>query len=260
MLRRLLIRVSVAARQRQRDCYAMEVQRMDDCAMQPPLRQRPIRIVLLDDHEVVLHGLTLRLAQEPDFAVVGAYGASRQLITALDGLPADLLVIDYVLGKNQIDGLNLIRLLRVRFPESRILVSSAHDNAATVLLAMRAGARGYVGKRQELSVLVSAIRTVAAGGVYVSPMMEAEVSSKIGLLNQADNRHGTATLTSHLDLSPREQEVLRCLLDGMSVTEVAGKFARSVKTISTQKRAAYRKLGIHSDNELFKIRLDADDL
>lgn len=232
---------------------------MDDCAMQP-LRQRPIRIVLLDDHEVVLHGLTLRLAREPDFAVVGAYGGSRQLITALQGLAADLLVIDYVLGKDQIDGLNLIRLLRVRFPESRIVVSSAHDNTATVLLAMRAGARGYVGKGQELSELVSAIRTVAAGGIYVSPMMEAEVSSRIGLLTQADNLHGTATLTSRPDLSPREQEVLRCLLDGMSVTEVAGKFARSVKTISTQKRAAYRKLGIHSDNELFRTRLDAGDL
>jgi len=219
-----------------------------------------IRIALLDDHAVVRHGLAARLKEESDFQVVGAYATSKDMMAALRASPADILLIDYSLGANDIDGLNLIRALKVRFPDSKILVSSSHYNPATVALAMRAGARGFVGKEQELSELVAAIRSVSVGRVHLNPLMAAEISSMLSSHGVEDDANGTDSLTDNTDLSPREREVLRCCLDGMSVTQIAEKFARSVKTISGQKQAAFRKLGVRNDNELFKIQHQLQDL
>lgn len=195
-----------------------------------------VRIALLDDHAVVRYGLAARLAEEPDFQVVGMFATSKDMMAALRLAPADLLLVDFALGRNDIDGLNLIRALKVRFPQSRVLVSSSHDNPATVALAMKAGACGFIGKSRELSELIQAIRQVARGHA------------------NAVDAPPAVSLAQSAQLSPREQEVLRCCLDGMSVTQIAEKFSRSVKTISGQKQAALRKLGVRNDSELFKIR------
>jgi two-component system capsular synthesis response regulator RcsB len=217
---------------------------------------KPIKIALLDDHAVVRHGLAARLSEEAAFQVVGIYAASRALLQASESITVDVFVIDYALGERDIDGLNLIRALNVRFPNGKVLVSSAHYNPATVALALRAGAKGFVGKEQELSALVEAIQIVMQGKTYLSPVMTAELSS----IATTSPREGgemclnKSMLAKHGELSPREREVLRCCLDGMTVTQIAAKFARSVKTISGQKQSAFRKLGIRSDSELFKIQ------
>jgi two-component system capsular synthesis response regulator RcsB len=233
--------------------------------MQPSLPRR-LRIALLDDHAAVRHGLVARLAQEADIDIVGAFSGSQELIDALQASPADLLLIDYALGHNDIDGHNLIRLLRIRFPGASIVVTSAHDNQATVALAIQAGAGGFVGKGQNLDELIAAIRTVARGGTYLPPEVAAELDSKTlqrppdgagadaGAAAEASILHGSGALT------PREREVLRCYLSGMSVAQIAEKFSRSNKTISTQKQAGYRKLGIRSDAEFFQIRYQLDSL
>ncbi|MCP1573514.1 LuxR family transcriptional regulator [Herbaspirillum rubrisubalbicans] len=234
-----------------------------------------MRIALLDDHAVVRYGLAKRLAEEPDFSVIGAFATSKELMTALRAEPADLLLIDYSLGSNDIDGLNLIRALRVRFPRSKILVTSAHSSPATVVMAMKAGARGFVGKSQELSELILAIRAIHTGREYLSIAMSRELAA----LQAADpgarsepepapprrrrarnTPPSSDTLSDMPNLSPREREVLRCCLDGLSVTDIAEKFARSIKTISCQKQSAFRKLGVRSDNELFKIEYQIKDL
>ncbi|MFJ3058217.1 response regulator [Herbaspirillum sp. NPDC087042] len=233
-----------------------------------------MRIALLDDHAVVRYGLAMRLAEEPDLDVVGAFATSKELMVALRTVPADLLLIDYALGSNDIDGLNLIRALRVRFPRSKILVASAHHNPATVALAMKAGAQGFVGKSQELGELIQAVRAVGRGRQYLNVTMVTALSS----MQQAESGAGQAepasgsrrgsggvpaasrALAELSSLSPREREVLRCCLEGLSVTEIAEKFMRSVKTISGQKQSALRKLGVRSDHELFKIAYHIKDL
>ncbi|KAF1039744.1 MAG: Transcriptional regulatory protein UhpA [Herbaspirillum frisingense] len=217
-----------------------------------------VRIALLDDHAVVRYGFARRLAEEPDFQVVGIFATSRELMASLRTTPADLLIIDYALGSNDIDGLNLIRVLKVRFPRCKILVSSSHYNPATVALAMKAGARGFVGKSQELSELIQAVRVVSVGRVHLSGFMAGELDAMMTAGAAAALR--SDSLSEHAALSPREREVLRCCLDGMTVTEIAEKFARSVKTISGQKQSAFRKLGVRNDNELFKIQHQIDDL
>lgn len=220
-----------------------------------------IRIVLLDDHTVVRHGLSARLLEEVDFRIVGAYATSKELMADLEKLQVDVFVIDYALGEEDIDGLHLVRALLKRLPGCNVLVSSAYYNAATVALALRAGAKGYVGKGQALDELVNAIRTVAEGKIYVSAGMTAELMAMTPLSSSQDTIvTGGDFFQNGYDLSPREREVLRCCLDGMTVTQIANKFARSVKTISGQKQSAFRKLGIRNDGELFKIRQHLKDL
>ncbi len=228
-----------------------------------------MRIALLDDHAVVRYGLAMRLAEEPDLDVVGAFATSKELMAALRTVQADLLLIDYALGSNDIDGLNLIRALRVRFPRSKILVASAHHNPATVALAMKAGAGGFVGKAQDLGELIQAVRAVGRGRQYLNVAMVAALSSmqqaESGASQASRSLSGSAPPASRAlaelsSLSPREREVLRCCLEGLSVTEIAEKFTRSVKTISGQKQSALRKLGVRSDHELFKIAYHIKDL
>lgn len=212
-----------------------------------------LRIALLDDHAVVRHGLMTGLQAETDFSLVGVYGKSRDAIDGLAESPADLLLLDFELGAGELDGVSLIRALRVKFPECRILVLSSHHESATVALALRVGARGFVGKSADMAEVINAIRTVAQGEVYLSDDMSYRVAEATTAHRDRDADSGESTLQG-ASLTAREREVIRCYLAGMTVSEIAEKFNRSIKTISTQKAAAFRKLGVTSNNGLFKIR------
>ncbi|MCK3839194.1 MULTISPECIES: response regulator transcription factor [Pseudomonas] len=212
-----------------------------------------LHIALLDDHAIVRHGLVNRLVQEPDFEVVGVYSRSRDLITGLATAPAEILLLDFVLGPCELDGISLIRALRVKFPACRILIFSTHHDAATAILALRVGARGFLGKGEDMEQLICAVRLVASGAVYLSPDMAYRVAEATAVSYDGE-ANGRDEALRFVSLSAREQEVIRCYLAGMTITEIAEKFNRSIKTISSQKAAAFRKLGVMSNNELFRIR------
>lgn len=222
-------------------------------------------VALLDDHEFVRHALASSLTATDGLRVMGSFGSGRELIAALAKCGVDVVLVDFMLGPSEIDGINLIRALSVRFPGIKVLVMSAHYSPATVSLSLQAGAAGFIGKRQPLEELLGAIRTVAAGRTYLHPDME--IALKVyrghegttpvpasppapGAVVPGDGIH---LLADH-KLSAREQEVIRCFLAGLSVNEIATKFARSANTISTQKKSAFRKLGIKNNNELFRIQ------
>ncbi|MCC7634544.1 response regulator transcription factor [Stenotrophomonas rhizophila] len=191
-------------------------------------------LALLDDHQVVLHGMSIKLRERDDMAVVGAWTGSRALLESLATRPVDVLLMDYCLTRDEIDGCQLIALLRTHHPQMRILVVSAHHSALIVDAALRAGAHGYVCKTVDWPVLIEAILRVAGNHRYLS---------------QADQDwFGTDR-----QLSPRERDVLRHSLAGDSVSALAERQGLSEKTISTQKRSAYRKLGLHGDADLFRL-------
>lgn len=212
-----------------------------------------LQIALLDDHAIVRHGLVNRLVQEPDFEVVGVYARSRELMAGLLTHPAEVLLLDFVLGPHELDGILLIRALRVKYPGCRILVFSTHHDAATVILALRVGARGFIGKGEDMSQLISAVRLVASGAVYLSADMAYRVAEATAVNNDGEEQSRDDAMR-FVSLSAREQEVIRCYLSGMTITEIAEKFSRSIKTISSQKASAFRKLGVMSNNELFRIK------
>lgn len=216
-----------------------------------------IRIAVLDDHAVVRVGIVARLSSEPGFVVTGSYESSNAMIAGLRTTPADVLLVDYSLGPSALDGISLIRAMRSKFPQSRVLILSALYDPVTVALAMRWGAHGFVGKTQDVGDIVSAIRTVASGANYLSADMSFRLSEASIKANDATHTGETSAendLINGAKLSVREREVIRCYLDGMSITQIAEKFGRSVKTISTQKSTAFRKLGVTNDNGLFKMK------
>jgi len=223
----------------------------------------PLRIANLDDHPVVRAGMSAYLSQNRDLFVIGEFETSRDLIRALVDQPVHVLLIDYSLGPTEVDGISLIKMLRIKFPEARILVFSALYDPATVALALRSGAHGFVGKGGREEEIVLALRKVAAGGTYCDPQMTYLLSGAstepIEPLARdtppADPALSASTngLLDGASLSGREREVIRCLLAGMTISDIAIKFGRSPKTISAQKGTAYRKLGVTTDNGLFKL-------
>ncbi|AZC51713.1 capsula synthesis response regulator transcription regulator protein [Pseudomonas chlororaphis subsp. piscium] len=222
--------------------------------------KKSIRIMLLDDHPVILHGLETCLIGDSGIHIVGSYNTTQALLTALSQQPIDLVLLDFSLGPDEVDGLNLIRGLKIRFPTVRLLVISALHNSSTVAMAMRCGADGFIGKEVDSAQLPIAIRRVASGKTYLTDGMieqfyENEMSTEDHNASPlTDDTNTAALLANNSSLTTREYEVLRCCLDGMSVSQIAQKFSRSSKTISTQKQSAFRKLGLRSDNELYKVR------
>lgn len=224
----------------------------------------PLRIVLLDDHALIREALKIRLSTESDFVVAGVYSSSAELIDGLRREKADLLVLDYQLRDGELDGLRLIQLVRSHYPDLLILIFSSVERPATVSMAIRAGANGFFGKSQETEELTRAIRVVAHGRLYLPPSMAAELEQtrKTASTNSTNSEpeRNVGALVDYPALSPKEREVLRCCLEGMSVSQIASKFLRSRKTISGQKQAALRKLNVRTDTELFKLHLDIKDI
>ncbi len=213
-------------------------------------------VMLLDDHEMVRQGIELGLNEEADLDVIGSFGTGRELMEALALRPVDVVVMDFILGPSDIDGLSLIQALNRRFSKCRPVVVTSHYTPATISLALKAGSWGVLGKTQKMTELITAIRTVAQGRIYLQPCMLPPLQGMQPVLDIAKMKSKvefSVPLQLNACLTPKEQEVLRCFLDGMSVNSIAAKFSRSASTISTQKQSAYRKLGIRSDSELFKF-------
>ncbi|RUL79932.1 response regulator transcription factor [Dyella choica] len=222
--------------------------------MSDPLSPR-LRVMLLEDHVLVRRGMELLLKHEYGMDIAGSFCAPRQLFEALKEDRPDVIVTDYALGATDTDGAKLLRSLHLHYPHVRVLVVSSHCNAPTIALAMKAGAHGFIRKTQHESELYAAIRAVAAGRTYISQQL-ADVVDAIHPAKSSDEPVADLgdELLDSFKLSAREHEVLRCLLDGMSVTAIAKKFSRSVTTISAQKHSAFRKLGLRTNHELFRVR------
>ncbi|MBS0896886.1 MULTISPECIES: response regulator transcription factor [Pantoea] len=217
------------------------------------------QIAVLDDHPLIGKAMQYRLAQEPQLDLAGAFAQRQQLMTFLQRQPIDILVLDYMLGEDQLDGLQMVKQLRLHYPQLKILVSSAVEKPAIVQLLLKAGVQGFVGKSHDQEVLIDAIHQICRGKRFLTPDMMLELDkfqeSDREMHDYLTPRQAGDDITLMLrELSPREIEVIRCYLDGLSITQIAGKYARSRKTISGQKQTALRKLGLRSDLELFKYK------
>ncbi|QZY94258.1 response regulator transcription factor [Pantoea dispersa] len=217
------------------------------------------QIAVLDDHPLIGKAMQYRLAQEPQLDLAGAFAQRQQLMTFLQRQPIDILVLDYMLGEDQLDGLQMVKQLRLHYPQLKILVSSAVEKPAIVQLLLKAGVQGFVGKSHDQEVLIDAIHQICRGKRFLTPDMMLELDkfqeSDREMHDYLTPRQAGDDITLLLrELSPREIEVIRCYLDGLSITQIAGKYARSRKTISGQKQTALRKLGLRSDLELFKYK------
>ena len=221
----------------------------------------PLRIVLLDDHPMIRTAFDICIKAEPDMELMGAWGSSVELFAELKKEPVDVLVLDFLLGEKELDGLALIKQLRSHYPRLRILISSSLESPAIVKMVLSAGVSGFIGKSHNMADIFQAIRQVANGRIFLSPGLAYEIEN-LYVVNEDAIHETLGVKTSGMTyekvklLSPREVEVVRCYLDGLSVSQIAIKFKRSRKTVSGQKQSALKKLGLRSDSELFKYSND----
>ncbi|PAM64679.1 DNA-binding response regulator [Stenotrophomonas maltophilia] len=197
-------------------------------------------IMVLDDHPVVLQGVVQVLRSDQLLEVTGAFERSADLVKAMKAAPPDVVVLDYQLDTDDADGLNLLMRLRRYFPDTKVIMLSGSERPANVHVLLERGASAFVGKTRDPEILLTAVRSVLRGQSFVSPELP-PVAEK-----PAANVH----------LTDREREVIRCCIAGMTTSAIAAKFNRSEPTISTQKRAAFRKLGIQSDPDLHRAAAD----
>jgi len=203
---------------------------------------RKTNIVIVDDHPMMRKGLSITLDTEPGFNVVAQIDRGEELLRRFDDLDPDLIVVDVSLPG--MSGLELIKHLVSRDPDSKILVVSRHDESLYAERAIRAGAKGYVMKLEASEVLLKAARKILRGGVYVSD----EVSEKL-LMGMARGQKDFAE--SPIDtLSDRELEVFELTGKGNSTREIAEKLHLSVKTVESYRGRIKSKLNLENATEL----------
>jgi DNA-binding NarL/FixJ family response regulator len=192
---------------------------------------QPIRIVVADDHLLFRQGLRSLLSSEDGVAIAAETDRAEELTAVLDREPCDLLLLDLQMERNT---LTLIQGLAKRIP---VVVLTASEVPADALAAIRNGARAVVFKRFAIENLMEAIRTVAAGNVWMPPELQTQMAEHL--------RRPTPSL-----LSPREEDVVRCVVAGMRNAEIARELEITEETVKTHLNRIFRKLGVRDRVEL----------
>jgi two-component system response regulator NreC len=204
-------------------------------------------IVLADDHHIVRQGLRALLEAEPDFAVTGEAADGLVAAGLVERLKPDVLVLDLMMPG--LNGLDVVRQVRQRSPQTRVIILSMHANEAYVLEALRNGVVGYVLKDSTASDLAQAVREAAAGRRYLSPPLSERAIE--AYVHKAD----AAPLDLYETLSGREREVLHLAAEGYNNTEIAARLCISARTVETHRANVMRKLGLHSQTDLIRYAL-----
>ena len=200
-----------------------------------------IRLIVVDDHDLVRAGLVQFLSLSPDVRVVAEAGDGTELLESLRTIPVDLVLLD--LNMPGLSDSDLIVRLRKLYPELPILVLSMHNETQTVMRAMKAGASGYISKNCMPSVLLDAIRKVIATGKYLPP----NVAEQLAFASACTRSDDPLQV-----LSEREQQIYRMLVQGVSIGDIARQLCISDKTVSTHKSNLLNKLGLKNVAELVR--------
>ncbi|MFF5404471.1 MULTISPECIES: response regulator [Streptomyces] len=200
--------------------------------------QDPIRVFLLDDHEVVRRGLADLLDAEPDISVVGDADTAAHALVRGPALRPHVAVLDVRLPDG--DGISVCRELRDRMPELACLMLTSFDDEDALLDAIMAGASGYVLKQIKGSDLVSAVRTVASG----QSMLDPETTARLMRSLRADPEETPSLPPELASLSPRERDILALIGDGLTNREIGRKLYLSEKTVKNHISRLLAKLGV----------------
>lgn len=204
----------------------------------------PTRVFLVDDHPLVRESLASLVSHQPDLSVCGEADRPGPALAAIASLKPDVAIVDLSLGDGS--GLDLIRDLRRMHPEVAILVLSMHDESLYAERALRAGARGYIMKREATRNVILAIRRVREGKIAVSPRLAESLAEKLIDASPGDSADPVASL------SDRELEVFRLVGEGRQTRHIADALHLSAKTVQAYYARIKEKLGARNANELLR--------
>ena len=198
------------------------------------------RVLLADDHRIVMEGL--RSLLEPEFDLVGAVEDGRALITAVEELQPDVAVVDVSMPK--LNGIEAVRQIKQKNKRIKIVFLTMHPDVAYAASAFEAGASGYVLKHSAPAELVMAIKEALEGRTYVTPRIAGELMHAY--------REGTAHPNGLAEITPRQREVLQLLAEGRSAKEIASTLGISTRTVEFHKYRMMEDLGIKTAAELIR--------
>ncbi len=203
------------------------------------------RIVIVDDHPIVRQGISQLVNQEPDLQICCQAGDMDSALAVMGTCRHDLAIVDISLAG--VSGIELIKAVHIKYPDLPVLVMSMHDESLYAERALRAGARGYIMKQEATEKILTALRQILGGEIYVSDRMRSTILQRI-----IDNRVDL-NVSPVAGLSDRELEVLRLMGRGYSTSEIAGELHRSVKTVEAHRANIKEKLGLKTGVELMRF-------
>lgn len=211
-----------------------------------------IRVLLADDHTIVRQGVRLCLEAMGDIEVVAEAEDGQTAVQLASQLRPDVAVVDLTMPR--LNGVEAIRQIKRDRAETEVVVLSVHDSEAYVVQALRAGAAGYVLKRNAATELAAAIRAAHAGQAYLHPSIARRViDDYLSRIRSAED----SLAEPHERLTPREREVLQLAAEGHSTRAIAGLLSLSTKTVEHHRASLMAKLGLHGQTELVKYAIRA---
>lgn len=207
-----------------------------------------IRLLLVDDHEIVRAGLRMLFQAEKDVEIVGEAGGGEEAIQAVQQLNPDVVLMDVVMSG--MSGIEATRRIKEANPQVAVLALTMHEDEQYFFEMLNAGASGYVPKRAAPDDLVDAIRVVSQGNVFLYPTL-AKLLVK-DFLQRAD----AGNVSPAEDLTPREREVLTYIAEGLTNREIAETLVISAKTVDRHRENIMRKLNLHNRVELVKYAIE----
>jgi DNA-binding NarL/FixJ family response regulator len=208
---------------------------------------RKTTLLIVDDHPLFREGLKTIIAREAGFEVIGEAGTAREGLRMAGDLKPDLVLVDISLPDRS--GIELTREVRHLFPETRILIISMHSKIDYIAEAFRAGAVGYMTKESATERLLPALRCVSQGEYFLDSSVSQQVVKR---LMESPEKDAKITDAAYAALTPREQEVMRLLAEGLSSREVGERLFISRKTVENHRSSIMSKLGLHSSHELMR--------
>lgn len=206
-----------------------------------------IRVVLVDDHDIVRQGLRSLLEAHADLQVVDDVADGFQALDLAERAHPDVLVVD--LSLPGLSGLEVIRLVRQRMPTIRIVVLSMYSNVAHVAEALRSGAIAYVVKEEGIRELVTAVRAAAQDLHYLTPQLDQDA------IDEYLERSSGVQIDSYDTLTPREREVLVLVAQGYTSAEIADRWVVSRRTVESHRSHMMHKLNLKTQSDVIRFAL-----
>jgi two-component system, NarL family, response regulator LiaR len=206
-----------------------------------------MRVLLADDHTILIEGLRAYLSYYDDVEVVGVAHDGAEALASVAELQPDIVLMDIAMPG--INGITATRLIHEQHPKTRVLVLTQHEEKQYVLALMKAGASGYILKKALGSELINALRTVAQGGTFLYPTVAT-------ILVEEVQRQGEGAPGMAGSLTPRETEILKCIARGQTNSQIAAKLSISMKTVDWHRSNLMSKLDAHSAADLVRYVLE----
>ena len=203
-----------------------------------------IKLLLVDDHQVVRTGLRMLLDNEADLTIVGEAGTGQEALQLVEQLQPDLVLMD--IGLPDMSGIEVTHQIKQRWPNVAIVALTIHEDEEYFFKMLQAGVNGYVTKRAAPEELLTAVRTTIEGGVYLYPSLAKLLVTDYLAGERPDKLDG---------LTEREQEILAHLAEGASNEAIADTLNISQKTVSRHRENIMRKLNLHSRADLVKYAI-----